>query len=279
MCKYAPDASTKGRMTMTLLAVITLSLFCGSCTLSRVEITNNQAYLAKVAKKDKNDVIRIQAVKRINDPALLAYFAKNDKNDLVRHTATEKLDDQVLLADIAKNDKSDYVREAAVKRLDDQVLLADYAKNHNESSGIRVAAAVKLGDRALLVNFVNKGETRWQGIRERAMRELLIMVGKISDRVLLQEIAEKDECKAVEGVNYNTTFFDSGRRLCLRSGAKTTKVFVKEEQRGTIFVNVYRLDYDPADVVNPETLRPLRDVARRRLQELMNENGARASSP
>ena len=53
---------------------------------------NNQAILAEIAKNDKNESRRIDALRRLDDQVLLAEFVKND-DVWVRETATKKLND------------------------------------------------------------------------------------------------------------------------------------------------------------------------------------------
>jgi glyceraldehyde-3-phosphate dehydrogenase/erythrose-4-phosphate dehydrogenase len=112
--------------------------------------------LADFAKNDKNEDMRIAAVKKLTDQSVLADFAKNDKAYNVRIAVVSKLTDQSLLADIAKNDENYNVRIAVVSKLTDQSLLADIAKN-DKNSNVCEAAVNKLTDQSLLADFAKNG--------------------------------------------------------------------------------------------------------------------------
>ncbi len=79
------------------------------------DLTDNQ--LAKAAVENKDDHIRMAAIKRLTDQALLAQIAVGDKDPPIRQAAAERLTDKALLAKIATQDKDPAIREAAEHRL------------------------------------------------------------------------------------------------------------------------------------------------------------------
>ena len=125
-----------GRAGIALQTGIVLLFFCGGCatTLRDVEKSNDQVFLARVAKNDKDRKVCEAAVEKLTDQSLLADVAKKDVlYSSVRVVAVGKLTDQSLLADFAKNGKDEYIRITAVKKLIDKALLKEIAENDEMS--------------------------------------------------------------------------------------------------------------------------------------------------
>jgi hypothetical protein len=88
-------------------------------------LTDGRA-LAHAAQNDKDQDVRLAAVKCLTDQEALVRVAQNDKEEIVRTAAIERVTDERLLADIVMYSK--YPQVTALERVTDQGLLADVAK-------------------------------------------------------------------------------------------------------------------------------------------------------
>ena len=79
----------------------------------------DQSILADIAKNEKDDYARRQAVQKVTNQLILVNIACNlDECQRVRDAAIMNLNDQSVLADIAKNDDDNYLRQKAGDRLE-----------------------------------------------------------------------------------------------------------------------------------------------------------------
>ncbi len=139
--------------------------------------------LNHIAKNDKDQGIRLTAVKRITDQNTLADIAKIDKNKAIRKTAIGKITDQSIIADLLKyDDNSHRFRDVTFNSITDQNILADVAKNALYNT-TRKNAVEKITDQNILSNIAND-DKHWS-VRKAA-------VETITDQNILVDIAKNN---------------------------------------------------------------------------------------
>lgn len=87
----------------------------------------DQAVLAEIARKDRDEWVRRDAAEKLTDQAVLTEIVRDDGSEWVRCAAAEKLTDQGVLTEIALKDKDYDVRRAAAEKLTDQAVLEEIA--------------------------------------------------------------------------------------------------------------------------------------------------------
>ena len=194
-----------------------------------VSKSDDQAFLAEVAKNDSHEEVRMAAVEKLKDQKLLTEIAESNEIASVRRVAVGRLTDQALLVKFAKNEKDGYVRQAAVGQLEDQTLLAEIAQNDSDEQ-VRIVALRKLNDKKLLAEIIESGETRgvWNVATARLSLIRRIEVGKLEDQALLATIANNDEdypirVVAIEKLNDQVTLqaiADNDKNGYVRSAAR-----------------------------------------------------------
>ena len=157
-----------------------------SVRIAALEKLTDQVLLADVAKKNIND-LGIVAADKLNDKFLAqtvyTTIAKNDKDEWERKNAVGRLTDQVVLAEIAKTDISEKVRAAAMKELSDQEVLSEIARMAKHED-VREAAVRKLTDQAVLSGIAKADIS--EKVRATAVESLI-------DQSVLSEIARTDK--------------------------------------------------------------------------------------
>jgi hypothetical protein len=151
------------------------------CEIRRAAVSRltDQTLLAKIAKNDKDSVVRKTAENR--KEALLAEIARNNSDCMAAKAAVEMLTDQTLLAEIAKKVHFDEVRYIAVRRLLGEAILADLAKNDKDRVVRRVAVENMGSTNQRLLAEISQNDNDGY-VRQAAFQ-------KLTDQTLLDKIS------------------------------------------------------------------------------------------
>ena len=143
-----------------LFVCITAIIFlgCAHYTLETVQMTNDQAVLAKIALGNNDRSVRHAAAEKLTDQTLLVKVATEGDDWVIRETAVENITDQAVLKNIEMNDKEEGVCEAAVKKLTDQAALAEIVLA-DKNFIVCMDAVRKLTDEQLLEKVVTEDKT------------------------------------------------------------------------------------------------------------------------
>jgi len=165
-----------------MLAVVARKAKDNSIRLAAAEKVTDQAVLAEIVKTDNNSNICKKVFEKIDDPALLADIAKTTRIDFLRLAATEKITDQAVLAEIAVKDRS----LTAVKKITDQALLASVAKTNPPFGydAICKAALERITDQAALADVARTAEVD-------AIRRAAII--KVADQEVIIDVVRNDK--------------------------------------------------------------------------------------
>jgi hypothetical protein len=149
-----------------------------------------QAFLARVASRGDDILIREKAVQKLTDQRLLADVALANNSEypdtLVGEAAVARLTDQALLAEVAVSYRGKYppgrVGEAAFARLEDQGLLIGLAEGPY-AERIRRFATSKVTDQSLLARLALGDASGW--VRNAA-------ASRVEDTAVLLRVATED---------------------------------------------------------------------------------------
>jgi len=146
---------------------------------------DNQAIIAKIALRDRDELVRRAAVKRLTAPLVISQIALADSNSVVRALAVMQITDQVLLDNIALHGKFGDTRLAATAKLVDtaraQIHYAEIALTDKDWNA-RNDAIGKLVDQVALEKIAHSGRA---GERIKAVK-------KLHRQEVLSEIARND---------------------------------------------------------------------------------------
>ena len=171
----------------------------------------NQKVLSKLALKDPNRLLRLQAIngitnqkvlkqillndsywrcrraaaKKITNQDILVDIALNDFDSDVRREATNKIANQDILVDIALNDFDSDVRREAAKKITNQDILVDIALNNFEYSYVRREATKRITNQDILVDIALNNILEYRDIRVEAIK-------RITNQDILVDLALKD---------------------------------------------------------------------------------------
>ncbi len=158
---------------------------------AEVSALTDQTELVRVAKNDKDWVVRKTAIDKVNDSAIVQelyiYNTIHGETYYERKQAMNKLTSQDALAQVVKNLDNWGLYEKAFEKLNDQTILADIANaKYVKAEYVRIAAAKKLADQDLAQKVyadVAKNAINAE-VRKRAAEELS---DTASNRALVQK--------------------------------------------------------------------------------------------
>ena len=160
----------------------------------------NQKVLSKLALKDPNRLLRLQAINGITNQKVLKQILLNDSYWRCRRAAAKKITNQDILVDIVLNDfDSDVRREAAqdilvdialndfdsdvrreaTNKIANQDILVDLALNDFEDSDVRVEAIKRISDLVILPEILSN----------QSGYVLHMVINEINDQLTLLELA------------------------------------------------------------------------------------------
>ena len=143
----------------------------------------NQKVLSKLALKNPNRLLRLQAINGITNQKVLKQILLNDSYWRCRRAAAKKITNQDILVYIALNDFDSDVRCEAIKRISDQDILVDLALNAFEDSDVRVEAIKRISDLVILPEILSN----------QSGYVLHLVINEINDQLTLLEIALYNE--------------------------------------------------------------------------------------
>ena len=167
----------------------------------------NQKVLSKLALKNPNRLLRLQAINGITNQKVLKQILLNDSYWRCRREAAKKIANQDILVDIVLNDFDSDVRREAAKRITNQDILVDIALNNFEYSYVRREAIKRITNQDILVdialNILEYRDIRVEAIKRITNQDILVdlalndfedsdvrveAIKRISDLVILPEI-------------------------------------------------------------------------------------------
>ena len=167
----------------------------------------NQKVLSKLALKDPNRLLRLQAINGITNQKVLKQILLNDSYWRCRRAAAKKITNQDILVDIVLNDFDSDVRREAAKKIANQDILVDIALNNFEYSYVRREAIKRITNQDILVdialNILEHRDIRVEAIKRITNQDILVdlalndfedsdvrveAIKRISDLVILPEI-------------------------------------------------------------------------------------------
>ena len=169
----------------------------------------NQKVLSKLALKDLNRLLRLQAINQITNQKVLEQILLKDSYWRCRCAAAKKITNQDILVYIALNDFDSDVRREAIKRISDQDILVDLALNDFDSD-VRVEAINRIANQDILVdlalNDFEHSYVRRKAINRIANQDILVdlalndfdsdvrreAIKRISDQDILVDLALND---------------------------------------------------------------------------------------
>ena len=145
----------------------------------------NQKVLSKLALKDPNRLLRLQAINGITNQKVLKQILLNDSYWRCRRAAAKKITNQDILVDIALNDFDSDVRREAAKKITNQDILVDIALNNFEYSYVRREATKRITNQDILVDIALNNILEYRDIRVEAIK-------RITNQDILVDLALKD---------------------------------------------------------------------------------------
>ena len=141
----------------------------------------NQKVLSKLALKDPNRLLRLQAINGITNQKVLKQILLNDSYWRCRRAAAKKITNQDILVDIALNNILEYrdIRVEAIKRITNQDILVDLALKDFEDSDVRVEAIKRISDLVILPEILSN----------QSCHVLHMVINEINDQLTLLELA------------------------------------------------------------------------------------------
>ena len=125
--------------------------------------------LQKVVMEDKDESVKMEAVRKIENEDLLADIALSEDNAKIRSIIFEKIENPDILKDILlKSPKSD-VRLDIIKKIDDEELLTSIALNDSDKI-VRSEAVKKITNEENLLKIISNDEDRF--VRQIAVKNL-----------------------------------------------------------------------------------------------------------
>ena len=206
-----------------------------------VDVIDDEAQLAEIARKAKSGLARADAVGKVKDPAVLI-AAASDTDAHVRRCAVARTDDVETLARAALEDADKEVRAAAAKNpaLNDSAALAKVALGDGERA-VREAAVENPGmtDQAALEKIALEDE--WTSVRESAIR-------KLDGVPALERIANfkgKPETVSVLSLATGKTYQAEAHRTCWTAALRLSEV--APDRAVEPLVKLMKMDRDSTD--------------------------------